>query len=175
MAFIVFSGLPASGKSTLARQIAPRLRLPLLDKDDFLDRLFAERGVGDAAWRAALSREADAQFTSAAQQLPGACLVSWWRHPHSPHNSGTVVDWLTTLRGPLIEIRCECRVETAVERFVGRRRHAGHLDETRSRDELLGELTPLASFASLDCDMTISVDTGGAVDIGAIVEQIRIA
>jgi len=40
MSFLVFSGVPGSGKSTVARQIAPRVSLPLLDKDDFLDELF---------------------------------------------------------------------------------------------------------------------------------------
>lgn len=81
----------------------------------------------------------------------------------------------STLRGPLIEMRCECRVDTAVERFVARRRHPGHLDATRSRDELLSELTPLAAFAPLGCDAIISIDTEGAVDIGTIVEHIRMA
>jgi len=38
--FIVVSGLPASGKSTLARRLAPALGLPLLDKDEILERLF---------------------------------------------------------------------------------------------------------------------------------------
>jgi len=34
VAFIVFSGLPASGKSTLAREGLRLLGLPLLDKDE---------------------------------------------------------------------------------------------------------------------------------------------
>ena len=46
--FVVVSGLPASGKTTLARRLASVLELPLIDKDDILDRLFAERGIGNA-------------------------------------------------------------------------------------------------------------------------------
>ena len=64
MPFVVFSGLPGSGKSTLARQIAPALGLPVLDKDDFLDALFEERGIGDVAWRASLSRAGDRRRVS---------------------------------------------------------------------------------------------------------------
>ena len=70
MPFVVFSGLPGSGKSTLARQLAPALGLPLLDKDDFLDALFDERGIGDLAWRAALSREADRRLALAGRGRP---------------------------------------------------------------------------------------------------------
>ena len=109
MSFIVFSGVPGSGKTTLARQLAPRLSLPVLDKDDFLDELFNERGIGDAAWRAALSREADARLVRTAWELPGACLVSWWRNYKVSENTGTPVEWLTALRAPLVEVHCRCR------------------------------------------------------------------
>ena len=38
--FIVVSGLPGSGKSTLGQQLATALGLPFLDKDTILERLF---------------------------------------------------------------------------------------------------------------------------------------
>jgi shikimate kinase len=50
--FVVLSGLPGSGKSTIGREIAAALSLPLIDKDDILARLFDGRGLvtgcGDA-------------------------------------------------------------------------------------------------------------------------------
>ena len=55
--FIAISGLSGNGKTTLGRRLAPALNLPLIDKDDILDRSFASKGVGDAAWRRTLSRE----------------------------------------------------------------------------------------------------------------------
>jgi len=49
---------------TLARRLAPALNLGLIDKDDILDRLFEAKGIGDAAWRRAVSRESDFFATS---------------------------------------------------------------------------------------------------------------
>jgi adenylylsulfate kinase-like enzyme len=57
MTSVVVSGLPGSGKSTVARQIASYAGIAVLDKDDILEQLFDERGIGDAEWRSALSRK----------------------------------------------------------------------------------------------------------------------
>ena len=57
--FVVISGLPGSGKTTLAWQLASLLDLPVSDKDSILEDLFDSKGVGDAAWRRILSRESD--------------------------------------------------------------------------------------------------------------------
>jgi hypothetical protein len=51
--FVVVSGLPGSGKTTLGRRLARALGLPLIDKDDILERLFETKGIGDTAWRRA--------------------------------------------------------------------------------------------------------------------------
>ena len=48
---MVVSGLPGSGKTTIGRRLAAALSLPLIDKDDILDRLFETKGVGDSTWR----------------------------------------------------------------------------------------------------------------------------
>lgn len=85
---MVLSGLPCSGKSTLARRLSPALRLPLIDKDAILERLFESRGVGDAAWRRRLSRESDGLFEAEAKASGGAVLVSFWRLPGTPGLKG---------------------------------------------------------------------------------------
>ena len=79
--YVVVSGLPGSGKTTLGRRLAPALGLPLIDKDDILERLFDTKGVGDTAWRRALSRESDAILQRDATAADGAVLVSFWRQP----------------------------------------------------------------------------------------------
>jgi len=173
MTFLIFSGLPGSGKSTVARQLAPRFGLPLLDKDDFLDALFVERGAGDAEWRTSLSREADERFAVAARQLAGACLVSWWRH-RGAAGSGTPTEWLSTLSAPIVEVHCRCRVATAVERFLVRQRHPGHLDSVRAHSSLLTEFDALDA-RPLGIGPVVDLDTEAVVDNDALLHSIRTA
>jgi glucokinase len=173
MSFLVFSGVPGSGKSTVARQIAPRVSLPLLDKDDFLDELFKERGAGDASWRSALSREADARFVRAAWELPGACLVSWWRNYKVSEHTGTPSEWLSTLRAPLIEVHCRCPVATAVDRFLARSRHPGHLDESHTRTSLITQFSAFAAAGPLACGPVIVLDTDREIDHDLLLSEIE--
>jgi glucokinase len=173
MPFIVFSGLPGSGKSSAARQLAPRFDLPLLDKDDFLDALFDERGEGDATWRSALSRDADERLIAATHAVAGACIVSWWRRPQIDRTSGTPTEWLVTLPVPVIEIHCHCDVDLAVTRFLHRRRHPGHLDETRSLAALRAQFTAFAALGALGCGRVVELDTNGPIQIDALVDAVH--
>lgn len=170
---IVVSGLPASGKSTVARALAAGLSLPLLDKDDFLEARFATSGTGDAPWRRRLSREADDDLRRKTQGLSGAVLASWWKHPRSPIDSGTPTEWLTALPGRLVEVHCRCSPICAAERFLSRQRHPGHLDDRWTRAELLTSFAQQAALGPLGLDRLIEVHTEGAVDLGWLVSQIE--
>jgi predicted kinase len=138
--FIVVSGLPASGKTTLALRLGPALSLPVIDKDAILDRLFERDGPGDEFWRRTLSRKSDLFFEAAAIASKGAVLVSHWRVPGMRKNSGTSLAWLD---GHLINVHCVCAPEIAAARFVARKRHPGHLDANRTYDELLEQFREL--------------------------------
>jgi predicted kinase len=47
---LIVTGLPCSGKTTVARKIAAELGLPLLTKDDIKERLFDTLGWSDRNW-----------------------------------------------------------------------------------------------------------------------------
>lgn len=56
---VAVSGVPGSGKSTLGREVARRLDLAFLDKDDYLEALFESEPSTES--RSVLSRRADDQ------------------------------------------------------------------------------------------------------------------
>jgi predicted kinase len=170
--FVVVTGLPGSGKSTIGRQLSTALMLPLLDKDDILEGLFDQSGIGDGAHRGALSREADRELARRTLYLPGAVLVSWWRHPASRIETGTPTGWLSSLKAPLVEIHCCCRPEVACERFFARTRHPGHLDQTRDRGEELARFRLFAAWGPIGLGPVVEVDTELPLEAGRLIHAI---
>ncbi len=170
--YVVVSGLPASGKSTVARVLASALCLDLLDKDDFLEALFETCEVGDVDWRRQLSVAADALFRQRAEMSKGAVLASWWLHPRSSTDSGTPTGWLASLQGPLVEVHCLCSAEVAASRFMTRARHPGHLDARWTRAELLASFERQALFGPLCVSETLLVNTEVELDGGLLVARV---
>jgi hypothetical protein len=173
--FVVVSGLPGSGKSVLARRLGPLLNLPVIDKDDILERLFETKGVGDAAWRRTLSRESDLLFRRQAEGSNGAILVSFWRLGGMSSTSGTPTDWLFGLPGQIVNVHCECPPELAVTRFAERKRHPGHLDDARSGEQLLAAFRAIACLPRLAIRRTVHVDTSVELDYLDLLARIRCA
>lgn len=172
-AFVVVSGLPGSGKTTLARQLADELGLPLLDKDDILGRLFEANVIGDSAWRRGLSRESDVILEREAAASTGAVLTSFWRVPGMAADSGTPTHWLHGLSNLVVNVHCVCSPETAAKRFLERKRHAGHLDGHSTYADVLASLQALATLGTLDVGPRLDVDTSGPVTIDNVVREIR--
>lgn len=170
--YVIVSGLPASGKSTLAAALSRELGLPLLDKDHFLEVLFASQGIGDAQWRRQLSHEADAAFRKQAEQSAGAVFASWWKHPRSLSDSGTPTDWLFALPGAKVEVHCKCSPEIAAERFLARQRSPGHLDSRWSYADLLANFAAQASLGPLGLGALVEVSTEGQVDLAVLLREI---
>jgi len=171
--FVVVSGLPGSGKSTLARRIASGLDLPLIDKDDILERLFESGGAGDSARRRHLSRESDRILMDQAMASPAAVLVSFWHVPGMPPDSGTPTGWLSELAAPVVHVRCACSAELAAARFSERQRHPGHLDRGKSYAQVLESIRAVAQLAPLAIGECVDVDTSREAAWDGLLEEIR--
>jgi gluconate kinase len=171
--FIVVTGLPASGKSTVGRAIAADLALPFLDKDEFLESLFEIGKPHDARDRHKLSRLADESLRVRAFARAGAVLASWWKHPRSPVESGTSTHWLALLPGSLIEVHCSCNPVVAVERFLARKRHPGHLDSQRSYTQLFAQFNEQAPLGPLAVGPLVEVNTNESVDTEALLQKVK--
>jgi hypothetical protein len=170
--YVIVTGIPASGKSTVGRTLAQALELPLLDKDEFLESIFRRAGVGNEEWRRKLSREADCELRRQAERSSGAVLCSWWKHPRSEVESGTPSEWLSSLQGRLIEVHCRCSAATAARRYASRTRHPGHLDGFRSEEELRASFTVQASFGPLGIGSLVEIDSENAMDLQAVADAV---
>ena len=53
---VIVTGRPASGKSTLAKWLGERLRLPVISKDEVKEILFDTLGWSDREWSKELGR-----------------------------------------------------------------------------------------------------------------------
>lgn len=171
--FVLVSGLPASGKTTLAKHLAPLLGLPHYDKDDILEALFDSIGVEDLAGRQRLSRASDAVLAKLASTSQGAILTSFWRHEEMDGTAGTPFQWVRHLSNTIVEIYCECPPDIALDRFLSRSRHAGHQDHARTPTLLAEQFREVAMRGPLHAGVVMSVNTEDTYDITAIARQVR--
>lgn len=169
---LIVSGIPASGKSTIARALSKALGLEMLDKDEILEDLFDKKGIGDAPWRTALSRTADEILRERASQSESSVIVSWWRHPASTSASGTSTEWLSNLPGSLIEVNCVCDPMIAAQRFKTRIRHSGHLDQFKTHTDLESSFKAHAALGPLGIGRLVSVNTEGSVKLADVLSKI---
>jgi hypothetical protein len=161
--FVVVSGLPGTGKTTIARMLASLLALKVFDKDEILERLFDARGIGDAEWRRQLSRESDKILETTASSSSGAILTSFWHVAGMPRESGTPTEWLGDLSRTIVNVHCDCPPQVAADRFLQRRRHPGHLDGTRTAAEVVASICALVPTGPLAIGEPVVIDTTNAV------------
>lgn len=74
---IIVAGMPATGKSTLARKLAAAFDMPILEKDEIKEALFDTVGYADLAAKRALDRGAAAVllYTARVALQSGSSLI----------------------------------------------------------------------------------------------------
>lgn len=164
--FVVVSGPPASGKSTLASALAVELGLPLVAKDTIKDALMSVLPIPDVEASRQLGRAAVAAMLAVGAEAPrGAVLESNF------YRSVAAAE-LRRLPGAVVEVFCRCDRAIAATRYQTRAgsRHAGHFDSVRSAEELWNDevAEPVAGGWPV-----LEIDTNHPVDIGAVVQHVR--
>jgi predicted kinase len=142
-ALMIILGSPASGKTTLARQLAVDLHVPCLCKDDIKEALFETLGTGEREWSRRLSEASFGAMAALAgvQIAAGLCCIveGNWRAAHPADLFARV----NRHGARTAQVCCRAEPEEIARRFTARQRHAGHLDGVLG-DELrqAGESAP---------------------------------
>ena len=166
--YVVVSGPPASGKSTVAPVLARRLGLPLVAKDTIKDAMMRRLPVPDVETSRQVGGAAVAVMLAVAAESPvGAVIESNF------FRSKAIAD-LTALPGHVVEVFCRCRRDVAAARYAARAgtRAPGHFDHDRHPDELWNDEVsePVAGPWPL-----IEVDTDRPVDVEFLLVAVRTA
>lgn len=165
--FVVVSGPPASGKTTLARALGPALGLPVIAKDTIKEALMRVLPVPDVPASRAVGAASVQALLAVAAESGGAVLESVW------HRS-LALDELRSLPGNVIEVFCRCDPALAADRYARRAssRAAGHFDAERVTGELWNDevARPVAGGWPV-----IEIDTGRPVNVAPLIQAIRAA
>lgn len=165
---ILVNGVPASGKSTVARQVSQTLHAPLLALDTVKEAFFEHLGTGDRLYNRTLGR--------GSYQAIFALIGAF------PEGSVAVVDaWfgfqpLEVLQGHLVrggvthtaEVWCHAPPQEIGRRYEARlgERSSGHLgaDYVPELIELAGRAKPLSIGPLYEVDTTRPLDAGALAD-----------
>lgn len=166
--YVVVSGPPGSGKSTIAVPLASLLGLPLFAKDTIKEALMDVLGVETVDDSRRLGAAAIATMLALARANGRAVLDSTWRASLAVHD-------VRALGGVTVEVFCDVDPAVSRRRYVERAssRHHGHFDQGRGEDMSLwqGEAAqPIAGGWPV-----IRVDTSAPVDIERLLLAIRAA
>lgn len=164
--FVIVSCRPASGKSTLAPELASARGLQLIAEDSIRDSLMSVLGVADVDASRQVGRAAvKAMLPLAAQSPIGAMIES------NCYRSVAGAE-LDALPERVIELFCRCSPDVSWGRYRSRAgtRPTGHFDYDRTRDELWNdEVTePVAG-----CWPLLEVDTNTPVGLTAVVQFVE--
>jgi predicted kinase len=163
---VVVTGVPASGKSSLAWALAERLRIPFVSLDEIKEEL--AEGAHDTP-RAWLRADAEAELVRRVEAASGGAAVDIWIAPR--RDTERVRDLLKPWWDRLVEVRCEVPAEVAVARYTSRERGWPHLPPDPETLDRIRDA--VARPDPLGAPRTVVVDTTRPVVVGEVVTAIR--
>ncbi len=166
---VVVTGMPASGKSTVAELVAHRLRLPLIAKDEIKERLFEALGPGDVDWSNRLGDATYALIFAIARTLLDSATSTI---VEANFFGGQESDFAALPKHRVVQIHCEAPLDVLLERYGSRVRHPGHHDEAKILQ--LADRFESGAHSPLDLGgELISLDTTRPLDEDQLIGRVR--
>lgn len=168
---ILVNGVPASGKSTVSREISSALNAPLLGLDTVKEALFSELGTGDRLYNRKMGRASFAAIWALVGAFPPGSIVvidAWFGFQPIEFLTGHAKAAKAVIA---CELWCHADPKVIERRYLDRcdSRHSGHLGP-----EYAPELRALAERAqSLKLSPVIDVDTEKSVDVAHVVRLLN--
>lgn len=172
-AAVLVNGVPASGKSRVARALAAETGWPLLTLDTIKESLFDQLGAGDRDYNRKLGKASfDAIFSLIRDFPDGATVIADAWYGFQPREFSLPLIARAGLSAA-VEIWCHAPPQVIAERYVSR---IGKRPKHHPGMEYVPELTDLATRATpLGAFPVIHVDTQLPLDTKSLVERVRAA
>jgi 2-phosphoglycerate kinase len=176
---VIVLGPPGAGKTALAREIANRLGIPLIDKDTIKEILFDILGWSDRPWSRELgwaTIEILFHITERLLQAGQSLVIECNFRPD--FHTDPFADLQQRYPCQTIQVLCQASEEVLIQRFRQRaesgRRHPGHIDHI-TIDELTTEVLQRHLQALEIPGQVLHVDTSDfdTVDYDQIVAGIQ--
>lgn len=178
MNLIIISGLPATGKSTIAKELSEKLNIPLIAKDTIKEFLFDTLGAKDRDWSRTLGKASNEFLYELTDKLlaDGYSIIvenAFEKEYAKPRLEGII----RAHKPNVLEVHCstdpDVRRKRLIERNENGDRHAGHVDTVNYPTD--DDVEPLEKYAVLDIGKTLMLDTTDSKlgDIGEIVGTIE--
>lgn len=163
---VLINGISGAGKTSLARDLAPMLGLPLFSQDDFKETFFDFGPDGIPA--KALGMLAIEALWTAATAVPASIIESNW---HRERDREFAIAGLQRANlEVVVEIYCRVDVDVALARAASRARHPVH-----SGDQFtMAHWRRLAEGAiPIELSPVLELDTSQQIDLPKLVQAVR--